>query len=173
MKKIIEVLRNAKEEFMTGFNIQYTKQTGHNIQVVHNNNFVRNNGFVYAVHVEYTDGTRCIYIDDNYMALPKYVKSFIYWHELGHINNTNNVRNLECECKADKYAAKKIGKYKAILALNYMWKDLIKIDITAAIDIPSRLKELGVNVDSMYIIQKDGTMLRESDLRHIIENTNK
>lgn len=63
----------------------------------------------------------------------------------------------------DEFYNSKVGKKNAINALNYLWKDLAIINIYACADIPSRLKELGVNVDSMYIMLVNGTVLHEPE----------
>ena len=164
-------LKKTLQEFKEGFKIGFQKETGYGIDIVHDDNFVHNNGVldaVFAVYAEYTDGTRKIIVDDAFMQAPKIVKKFIIYHELGHIDNTSLKYTLDSEFKADAYAASKIGNKVAIFALNYMWIYMSKNNITACADIPCRLKELGINVDSMYIQLANGTILKEQDLRLLL-----
>lgn len=173
IKRVMETIKEFKEGFKTGFINGFSKQTGYDIDIVYDHNFVHNNGYMYAVCIKNTDGTYKIAVDYMYFTAPKIVRKFIIWHELGHINNDNDgIRSLKCECKADAYAASKIGKLNAVYALNYMWKQLATVNITACVDIPSRLKELGANVSSMYIQLANGSVLHEPELRLISEGIN-
>lgn len=184
MRKINELFRSIKREFMAGFaetspgtTLTTLKFEDEVIPVVHNHIFVHYNGIaqgMYAVCAGYTNGSHIIYVDDEYMKLPNVVKEFILWHELGHVHDTNssNTRTIECECRADAFATKHVGKRKAIIALNHMWSNLALTNILAAADIPTRMKALGVNVDTMYIQQVDGTILHEPELRLISEGIN-
>lgn len=167
MKKfIIKVIKEIKD----GFNLGFKKTTGYGVDIIFDNDFVNRNNCIFAVCIRYTDDSHKIFVDNEFMAMPEKYRSFVIWHELGHIGNDNNgIRTLECECKADAYAASKIGKINAVKALNYMWTRLGVINISACTDIPSRLKALGANVDSMYIKLKDGTILKEPDLRKLIQ----
>ena len=168
--KIKETLKECKAIFVTQFKAQFSKSTGYGIDVIQNDILLHANGFVFAACYEYEDDTHKIFVDRYFMEAPVNCRKFIIWHELGHIGNSSKgKRTLECEFKADAYAASKIGKRNAINALRYMWAKLVNIDITACGDIPSRLKELGANVDDMWIKLKDGTVLREPDLRELLK----
>lgn len=169
MKNLIKTaIKEFKEGFGIGYINSYAKITGHGIPVVLSDETVHNNSCIYAVCVQYTSGKYVIYVDNNYMSMPKRVQEFIIWHELGHIHEDGVVRTLECECRADAYAAKKVGKRNAIYALNYMWSELGTIDWRACADIPSRAKALGANVDGMYLVLPNGITLYEPQLRYFI-----
>jgi hypothetical protein len=167
--KIAKALKEFKEGLTSGFRNEFAKRTGYGIDITLDHNAVRSAGFLFAMCARYVDDTYAIIVDDEFNLAPKEVREFIIWHELGHIHNDkDSIRTLECEHKADMYAVSKVGQANAIIALNYMWVRLSTIDITACADIPSRLKELGANVDSMYILLANGTKLYEPQLRKLI-----
>lgn len=167
----MNLLKKALQEFKQGFKQGFQKETGYGIDIVHDDNFVHNNGIlnaVFAVYAKYNDGSRKIIVDDAFIQAPKIVKKFIIYHELGHIDNTSLKYTLSSEFKADAYSASKIGKKAAIFSLNYMWTYLLGNNVGACADIPCRLKELGANVDSMYILLANGIILKEPDIRAIL-----
>ena len=168
--KIAKALREFKEGVVLGFKNEFSKKTGHGIDIVLDHDAVRNAGFLFAMCARYVDNTYAIIVDDEFNLATKEVREFIIWHELGHISNDNSgVRTLDCEHKADLYAQSKVGNVNAVAALNYMWVRLSTININACADIPSRLKELGANVDTMYIRLANGKTLYEPQLRLLLE----
>lgn len=167
--KLLKLLKETKEAFTQGFSEGFAKQTGHGISITLDHNMVRNAGCVFAMYATYTDGSSSIIVDDEFNIAPVSVRNFIIWHELGHIGNADATRNLPCEIKADAFAASKIGEVEAVEALRYMWRRLATIDVSACIDIPSRLKALGSNVDDMYIRGINGKVFYEPALRAILE----
>lgn len=139
------------------------------VKVVTNNKLLKENGIYFAALATYTNGTQEVVVTDEYHNAPKMVRDFLYWHEVGHmVHNHNGLRSLVTEEQADAYAVKHIGKTKAIIALNYMWTTLSTVDVSACMDIPSRLKDIGANVDSMYIVTGNGTVLTECMLRAML-----
>lgn len=136
------------------------------MKIKKNSNLLNENGFYFAAY----DSTRkIIIVDDYYVKAPRYVKEFIYWHEMGHSTDRYiTKRTFLHELVADNYAVLHIGKYKAIKALNYMWKVLGTVNVYACADIPSRLKELGADVSKMYIKTPNGKVWYESDLKAIL-----
>ena len=70
---------------------------------------------------------------------------------------------------ADKYGAQIVGVLNAIKALNYIWIVGAQTgQVDKLLTIPSRLKELGDDVSSMYIIGANGVTYYEKDLRTIL-----
>ena len=169
--KLLKLLKETKEAFTRGFSEGFTKQTGCGINITLDHELVRKNGIIFAMYCLYSDGSSEIIVDDEFNIAPKEVREFIIWHELGHIGNADDIRNLSCEIKADAFAASKIGSNNAVDALKYMWRRLANIDVSACIDIPSRLKDLGVDVSGMYIKGINGKVFHEPELRAILEGS--
>ena len=108
------------------------------------------------------------------MTAPKYVKEFINYHELGHLywldNGHENEHTLKDEIIADAYSAERVGNINAINSLNYVWTVAGNTGNTIrCLTFPSRLKDLGADVSSMYIIGLNGKTFHEADLRKILE----
>lgn len=139
------------------------------LKVTKNNEILSANGIYFSALATMVDGTYEMIVSDDYMKAPKFVKDFIYWHEVGHIYYNKPGRPLHQECLADRYALQHVGKTRSLMALQYMWCWLAKIDVTACADIPSRMKELGADVSTMYIRTGNGTILYEPDLKAILE----
>lgn len=178
IKKIIDSFINSFKEgyrigkAKIGTVIGYVSYNDTNLPILYNPTCVAEDNTFFACCAIYNGEYRII-VDDYYVQAPQYVKDFINQHEIGHLywldNGHPNGHTLDDEFMADKYGAQIVGVLNAIKALNYIWIVGAQTgQVDKLLTIPSRLKELGDDVSSMYIIGANGMTYYEKDLRTIL-----
>lgn len=146
--------------------------TNRNIPIIYCPSRLKSSNGIFAALVTYCYEYR-IEVDDLYMSAPDTVKEFINQHEIGHLflveNGQSNRHTLYDEVLADKYAMEHTSQNISIEALNYIWTIGAKAgQIDKLFTIPSRLKELGADVSTMYIVGANGIKFYEPDLRALL-----
>lgn len=172
--KIIQGLLNKEN---------YYSINGRRIKVVHDFKTLNEYGEAFAAYVRYVDGTEAILVDDLYLKAPINVQATLRQLALG-VNmceeNGWETNYLIKYIRADRYASERVGKANVISTLQYMWlkitsdQDLFAKYNTCLFTIPCRLKDLGYDADavnSMYITFRNGTTLREPELRDLLSTT--
>lgn len=174
---IMDFIRGFKAGFNStrGHIVGYIEYNGNNLPIIHSPDHVAINNSIFANCSVSNDEYRIV-VDDLYIQAPQYVKDFVNQHELGHLywldNGHENKHTLNDEFMADAYSAQKVGNINAINSLNYIWTMGANTGkINHCLTFPSRLKELGADVSSMYIIGLNGKIFYEEDLRRIITMT--
>ena len=169
------------KEFIRGFKEGYANAKGNNgviighatycnkkLPIIYSPESLKSNDGIFA-SCNVLNGKYRIVVDDLFIASPTEVKEFVIQHEIGHIELLKEKIDkhiLWDEVYCDKYSMKQVGFNNAINALNYIWKTGINTEnVDKLIAIPTRLKELGANVDSMYIIGANGIKFYEPELR--------
>lgn len=121
------------------------------IPVVVQDDFVISAGSMHAASGRDWFNRPTIFVTEEFFELPQHVKEFLIYHEFGHIhlghihemtvknmiNNTlkNSVRNYRTlvgkveqnELDADRFAAEQIGVGRAMMAMNWLAEDSIRI----------------------------------------------
>lgn len=185
MKLIKEFIKGFKQGYkeamykrnkpVAGTIVGLVSYANKDIPIVYCPSRLENSNGIFAALVAYADADEYrIEIDDLYMSAPDTVKEFINQHELGHLflieNGQPNKFTLQDEVNADRYAMEHTSQNVAIEALNYIWVAGARTgNVDKIFTIPSRLKEAGADVSTMYIVGGNGIRFYEPDLRKLLE----
>ena len=180
IKEFIEGFKQGYQEAIyqrnkpvTGTIVGFVSYTNRDIPIVYCPSRLESGNGIFAALVTYCSEEYRIEVDDLYMSAPDTVKDFINKHELGHLflveNGQPNKHTLQDEVSADSYAMEHTSQNVAIEALNYIWVAGAKAgQVDKLFTIPSRLKEVGADVSSMYIVGANGIKFHEPDLRALL-----